>query len=309
MVATTGAVSPWRRMRKAWRSRGAQEARTAYTLLLVPMGLLGVFHAFPFVLSVLVSLIYWNPNKWYFVGLDNYVHVLKDSVFWLAMRNAAVYSLLAMPVGLIFSLLVASLIARMASDALRSLFRGGFYLPGVVSGVVMSAVWLWILSPSSGAINGVLSLFGIDSINWLGNYKTALFALVLMYWLTSHGGAIVILSAAITNIPKDYYESSRLDGARWRDELLHITIPLIRPALLYEIVSGTIGTFQVFTPVYIMTRGGPANSTMTISFLIYQTGFDQFDFGRATAQTILMAAVVLALAIIQLKFLSVDVEY
>ena len=146
-------------------------------------------------------------------------------------------------------------------------------------------------------------------INWLGNYKTALFALVLMYWLTSHGGAIVILSAAITNIPRDYYGSARLDGARWRDELLHITIPLIRPALLYEVVSSTIGTFQVFTPVYIMTRGGPANSTMTISFLIYQTGFDQFDFGRATSQTILMAAVVLALAIIQLKFLSVDVEY
>jgi multiple sugar transport system permease protein len=195
------------------------------------------------------------------------------------------------------------------AKGLQTFYKSAFYLPSVTSSIIISLIWLWIFNPSFGLLNAGLNLLGFDSVAWLGNTNTALIALIGMQVVMGGGSSIVLLSAALARIPRDLYEVAILDGASRGTVFRHIILPLIRPVLLYLVVTGTINTFQVFEVIYVMTQGGPQFATITVVYLIYQTAFQQFQLGLASAQAIVLFIVTLILAAIQFRWLGQNVEY
>ena len=224
------------------------------------------------------------------------------------MEHTFVYAFFVVTAWLISSLTVATLIQPMPNK-LQALFRGAFYLPNVISIVVISLVWIWIFEPQFGFFNYLLGLLGAEPVRWLQNPRIALWSIVLSTILIVPGSGVVIYSAAISAIPRDYYEAAEVEGANGLQKAFHITLPLLNPTTLYLMVIYTIAGFQIFERVYIMTGGGPINRTTTIVQLIYQTAFSDFNFGRASAQGLVLFAIIAAFSIIQFKFLSSDIEY
>ena len=205
-------------------------------------------------------------------------------------------------------MLVASLIQPL-SNRVQSLFRAAFYLPNVISIVVISLVWIWIFEPDYGFFNFLLTLVGLPKVLWLQNPDLALWSIVLSTVLIVPGSGVVLYSAAMGSVPRDYYEAADVEGASALQKLIHITFPLLKPTTLYLTVIYTIAGFQIFERVYIMTGGGPINSTTTIVQLIFQTAFSDFNFGRASAEALILFAIIATFSFVQFKFLSTDVEY
>lgn len=243
-----------------------------------------------------------------FVGLGNFRDLAKSSLFWLTMRHTFMYAFFVVVAWITSSLVVASLIQPLPGKV-QSFFRGAFYLPYVTSIVVISLVWLWIFQPDLGFFNYMLSQLGLPKVLWLQNPRIALWAIILSTVLVVPGTGVVLYSAAMGSVPREYYEAAEVEGASALHKLWHITFPLLKPTTLYLMVIYTIAGFQIFERVYIMTGGGPINSTMTIVQLIYLTAFSDFNFGRASAQALVLFAIIVTFSILQFKFLSSDVEY
>lgn len=183
-------------------------------------------------------------------------------------------------------------------------------MPVVASGVALSVVWLWIFDPMPGGIlNQLIRLFGIENQNWLGTSATAMFSLVLMSWLSSHGTSIIIYLAGLLGIDQTYYEAADIDGANFFQKLWHIVVPCVKPATLFLLVTGVIGSFQVFQNAYLMTGGGPNHATTMVGLLIFNNAFTYFDFGKAAAQSLILAVIIALISIIQFKYAGKDVEY
>jgi multiple sugar transport system permease protein len=191
----------------------------------------------------------------------------------------------------------------------QSLFRGAFYLPYVTSIIVISLVWIYIFQPEYGFLNWLLGLFGIPRVLWLQDPNIALWSLILSTILVVPGTGVVLYSASIGSIPRELYEAAEVEGASAVQKWWRITVPLLKPTTLYLMVIYTIAGFQVFERVYIMTGGGPINRTTTIVQLIYMTAFSDFNFGRASAQALVLFAIIAIFSFVQFRFLSTDVEY
>ncbi|EAQ6393102.1 sugar ABC transporter permease, partial [Salmonella enterica] len=192
----------------------------------------------------------------------------------------------------------------------QTFFKATLYLPAVASGVTISIVWLAIFDPTdSGLLNRFLGLFGLDPVIWLGQSGTALFSLILMNWLGSHGAGIILYLAAMGGIPKSLYEAADIDHASGWTQFSKITWPLLKPTTLYLLVTGVITSFQVFISVYLMTQGGPNFATTTIAYLIYETAFKFYEFGLASAQSFVLAIIIIVISVIQFKYFSSDIEY
>jgi multiple sugar transport system permease protein len=192
----------------------------------------------------------------------------------------------------------------------QSFFKGVYYLPVVASGVALSVVWLWIFDPLRGGIlNQLLSFFGFSSMNWLGSSGSAMFSLVLMSWMSSHGTGIIIYLAGLLGIDDTYYEAAELDGANFFQKLRHIVVPSLKPATLFLLVTGVIGSFQVFQNAFLMTGGGPDNATTMVGLLIFNNAFTYFDFGKAAAQSLILALIIAGISVIQFKYAGKEVEY
>jgi len=223
--------------------------------------------------------------------------------------NTLVYTVLTVPVALILSFGVAIMIMPLKKWA-QTTFKAIYYLPAVASGVALSVVWLWIYDPMPGGIlNQLIGLVGIENQNWLGSSSTSMFSLVLMSWLSSHGTSIIIYVAALLGIDESYYEAAEIDGATFWQKMWHIVIPCLKPTTLFLLVTGVIGSFQVFQNAYLMTGGGPDHSTTMVGLLIFDTAFKYFEFGKAAAQSLILALIIGIIAFIQFKFLGKDVEY
>lgn len=242
------------------------------------------------------------------MGLENFRTVLRDPLFGIALRNTAVFTAAVVVFWLGKALLIAYLLDPL-SHGLQTFYKSAFYLPAVTSSVIISLVWLWIFNPTFGLLNAFMSLLGLEPVTWLGNTSTALPALIAMQVIMGGGSSIVLLSAALARIPRDLYEVAIMDGASRGVTFRQIVLPLIRPTLLYLVVTGTINTFQVFDSIYIMTGGGPQFATITVVYLIYQTAFRQFELGLASAQAILLFLITFALAAVQFRWLGQNVEY
>lgn len=280
-----------------------------YAFIAVALVVFAVFTAYPVVSAFIISFQDYKPLGSTFVGFDNYIDSFKDSLFWKSMVNTVVYTILTVPVALIISFGVAILILPL-NKKLQTTFKAIYYLPAVASGVALSVVWLWIFDPMpTGILNQVLGFFGINNQNWLGSSSTSMFSLVLMSWLSSHGTSIIIYLAALLGIDDSYYEAAELDGASFIKKLWYIVIPCLKPTTLFLLVTGVIGSFQVFQNAYLMTGGGPDNATTMVGLLIFNNAFKYFEFGKAAAQSLVLALIIGVISLVQFKFLGKDVEY
>jgi len=281
----------------------------AYAFIIVALLVYALFTAYPVLSAFIISFQEYSPRGSTYIGLDNYTSIFQSDLFWKSIRNTILYTVLTVPVALILSFAVAIMIMPL-KKRLQTTFKAIYYLPAVASGVALAVVWLWIFDPmSAGVLNRFIGLFGIDSQNWLGSSSTAMFSLVLMSWLSSHGTAIIIYVAALLGIDSSYYEAADIDGANFIQKMWHIVIPCLKPTTLFLLVTGVIGSFQVFQNAYLMTGGGPNHATTMVGLLIFDTAFKYFEFGKAAAQSLLLALMIGIVAFLQFKFLGKDVEY
>ncbi|KIL42392.1 spermidine/putrescine ABC transporter permease [Gordoniibacillus kamchatkensis] len=281
----------------------------AYAFIAVPVLLFLVFTLYPVGWAFVISFQKYGILKSTWVGFDNYTYMFKDDVFWKSMRNTVIFTIGTVPVNILISFGLAFLIFQLKQRA-QTFFKAVLYLPTVASGVTLSIVWIAIFDPTpSGMLNRLLIQLGLDPVIWLGQKSTALFSLMLMSWLGSHGSGIILYLAAMGGIPKSLYEAADIDHASGWKKFSRITWPLLKPTTLYLLVTGVITSFQVFISVYLMTQGGPDFATTTIAYLIYQTAFNFNQFGLASAQAFVLAAVIVIVSVLQFKFFSTDIEY
>jgi multiple sugar transport system permease protein len=283
-------------------------ARHAYLFLAPFLFFFLAFTILPILLTVVISFQDVGIRTTTWVGLDNYADLADDAVFWRAVVNSIVVTAVVVPVATIVSLAIAA-IAVTLPMRWQSLARGGFYLPAIASALVLTMVWLWILHPVHGILNWVISPLGIGPIEWLGRSNTALASVMLVVLSFSLGQPVILFIAALNGIPREIYEAARLDGATAFREFVRISVPLVRPVLALVVIILTLGTFQIFVIVKVMTLGGPANATQSLVFRIWQLAFTRGDFGAAAAIAVVLLVIGLGIAIFQMRFISTDVTY
>ena len=300
-------------VRIARRRALSPETRRGLTmgLLFISPWILGflAFQVYPFVMSFYYSLTFFpvlDVPKW--IGLRNYVRLMDDPRFLTSLYNSAYYALFAVPLSAISGILLAMLL-NMRVRAL-SFFRTIYYLPSITPVVASAIVWLWMFNPRTGVVNFLLSLVGIQGPGWLGSPVWAKPALILMsVW--SVGGAIVIYLAALQDVPRELLEASELDGANKVRQIWHVTLPMISPVILFNLITGLIGAFQYFTEVHVMTQGSgrPADSTLMMSIYLWQTAFQYFNMGYASAQAWILFLIIVFFTIILFKISGRVVYY
>jgi multiple sugar transport system permease protein len=280
----------------------------AYLFLAFPLLMFLLYAVYPIVWTLVISFQVYHPVQSRWVGLANYRALLSNDLVWNAVRVTATYTAWTVPVGIALALLVSAFVYQ-ASARAQLFFKSAYYLPGVTSAVVLALVWQYMFDPAYGLLNYLLSLAGRPGMQWLADYRTALPSLILMALVGGQGAAIIFTTAAMGSIPREVYEAARIDGAGWLTEFRSITLPLLRPTLLYLLVIATIGSFQVFTPAYVMTKGGPSYATNTLVYQIYDSAFNQMNFSLAAAESVLVGVVLIAVSAAQYRWLSTDVEY
>lgn len=280
-----------------------------YAFIAVALIVFCIFTVYPMISALITSFQKYKPLGSTFVGFDNYITTFTSSLFYKAIRNTVIYTIFTVPLSLLISFMVAVLILPLRKKA-QSLFKSMYYLPAVASGVALSVVWLWIYDPlPSGLLNQIIKLFGISNQNWLGSSSTAMFSMILMALLSGHGTNIIIYLAALLGVPDSFFEAADLDGATFFQKLHYIVIPLVKPTTLFLLVTGIIGSFQVFMNAYMMTGGGPDNNTTMIGLLIFNNAFKYSDYGLACAQALILTVVIAAVSMLQFKLMGEDVEY
>ncbi len=290
-------------------SLGRSDAVWGYLFILPAIILFLIFTAYPLISAFTISFQKYRPMGSEFVGLQNFKGTFDSSLFWKAIWNTVVYTVGSVPVSLIISFSLATLMSPLRRWA-QTFFKAAYYLPVLASGVTLSIVWLWIFNPLEGGLaNRLLAMFGMETQNWLGTSKTAMLSLLIMTWLGNHGKNIIIYSAAILGIDNSLFEAADIEGASYWTKVWRIIIPLLKPTTLFLLVTGIIASFQVFQTAYLMTGGGPNNATTTIGFLIFRNAFTYFDYGAACAQALILTAIIVALTAVQFKWLGSDVEY
>jgi multiple sugar transport system permease protein len=252
------------------------------------------FQVFPFFASLYYSFTFYSildTPKW--IGLTNYQNLAQDPRFATALYNSTYYALFAVPLGSITAILLALLLNTRVRGL--SLFRTIFYLPSITPVVASAIVWLWMFNPRSGVINYLLSLVGIAGPGWLGSPEWAKPALILMS-LWGVGSAVLIYLAALQDVPRELLEAAELDGASRARQFWHVTLPMISPVILFNVITGLIAAFQYFTEVHVMTggSGSPAGSTLMMSIYLWQTAFQFFKMGYAAAQAWVLFVIVIA---------------
>jgi multiple sugar transport system permease protein len=278
--------------------------RVGYLFILPSLIHIVAFLFIPLIFSFFLSFRDWTRPTFTdapYIGLGNYEFLMGDRRFWQAMGNSAYYTALAVPLGMAFSLAIALVM----NQKLRGvyLFRMLFFMPVVSSWVAVSIIWLTLLDPNVGIVNYVLGWFGLPPINWLGDPRSAMPAIVLIAIWKSAGFNMVIWLAGLQAIPQELYEAAEIDGANRWQTFWRLTLPLLAPTSFFLAVTGVISSFQVFTPVYVLTRGGPLDSTNTAVFHIYRRAFQEFDFGYASAQSWVLFAVIFIATVIQLIYM------
>lgn len=278
-------------------------------LFILPVILLfGMFTFKPMVEGILFSFLRIGVKTRTFIGLKNYTNMTIDPLFWTALKNTLGFVLMIVPLQVILSLIIALVVSRY-SNRIQSLFRGAFYLPAVTAGVVMSCVWFWIFSPLYGPLNHILSFIGLGSIMWLSDPNLARLAvsMVAVNWTTGFG--IILYLSALAGIPRQIYEAAQIDGAGTFQKFFRITLPLIVPITVFILIISTIGIFQIWEAIFLLTAGGPAYATTSIVFRIYQLGFVHFNFGQASAYATVLLLMIFIVAFFEFKWLNREIEF
>ncbi|MEK3890770.1 carbohydrate ABC transporter permease [Bacillus sp. FSL K6-3431] len=257
------------------------------------IGLL-VFYGYPLFSSLYYSLTSYSilqPGK--FVGLENYVTLFNDDLFWKSINNTVYFAILFVPLSIIFGIALAMMLNLNVKG--MSYYRTFFFLPTLVPHVALAVLWLWLLDPEFGLVNNLLAQVGISGPPWLGGQYWSKPSLIFMS-LWGIGQAIVIYLAGLNDISEEYYEAAKVDGANWFQTTFRITIPMLTPVIFYNLVMGVIGAFQQFTLPYTLTQGSgqPANSMKFYVMHLYDNGFNYFRMGYASAMAWILFIIIMA---------------
>lgn len=293
------------------------DARTAYLFILPAYIPFLIFVVYPLVDGLRLSFYEAGINKakWKFVGFQNFIRLFTtDNVFQIALWNTLLFVVIVVPVTLVFTIFIAVIVYPLPKVP-QSFIRMAFYMPVVSGGVILSMVWIWIFNRDFGLLNylldaiGFYRLTGMEKIGWLALTETALPSLALVVISWTLGQPLILFLAALGGIPEELYDAAKIDGANSWQVFWKITLPLLKPTTLFNLVTQTIGVFQVFVVVLLMTSGGPANATQTIVFRIYENGFIFYKYGYAAAMGVVLLIIVGAVAYFQFKFLGSEIEY
>lgn len=267
-----------------------------------------LFALLPIGFTVYLSLFRWKlyrPDKT-FVGLNNYQYSASDPAFLNSIWNSLKYALVAVPSGIIVALAIAIMLNQ--KMRLSAFFRTIYYLPAISSGVAISMVWIYIFLPENGLLNTLLGHIGFKDIDFLGKSETALWALAFMSIWTGLGPKVVLFMAGLIGVPQTLYEAAELDGATGWRAFRSITLPMLIPTTLFVVVTSTISAIQVFTPVYMMTKGGPEDSTEVVGYHIYSEAWTSFNTGLASAKSFILFILIAAVAYIQFRMTKKQLE-
>ena len=259
-----------------------------------------VFVAFPVIFALFMSLQNWNGfNAPQFIGLGNFQAFLSDPIFWQALGNTAVYTLLTVPVAILFSLGVAVLLGRNVRGV--AFFRAAMFIPVVTSALAIGVIWKWIYDYDNGLINDVLSLINLPQVPWLTVNPWPMIGLAIIGVWKSFGLTAIILFAALQSVPESLLEAAAIDGAGAVRRFWSVTLPLIAPAVLFVSITSFINSFQVFDQIYYMTNGGPEYGTTVLNFLVFERGFRDNQYGAAAALAYVMFAIIFVVTLVQLR--------
>ena len=281
----------------------------AWLLLLPALVLLVAFTHWPAVATVIDSL-YATPQGSRpppFVGLDNYDGLIADPVFWQALRNNAVYAVVTIPISVVLALVMALAVNHALPG--RAPLRMAYFLPTMLPMIAVANIWLFFYTPDYGLFDRIVGVFGGGRHNWLGDPATALPAMMLVAVWKEAGFFMIFYLAALQTMPTDLKEAAALEGSSWWNYFRRVTLPLLMPTSLFVLVNAVINAFRVIDHVVVMTHGGPDNATTLLLFYIYETGFRFWDTGSAAAATVVLLAILGALAAFQFGVLGRRIHY
>ncbi len=279
----------------------AIEARDGYLFALPWIAGFMLFYLGPIVATFILSFTeYKIPLSPEWVGLNNYISLFtQDAQFGIALYNTVYYSVFVVPLSICGSLVMAMLMNK----DLRGItaYRTAVYLPSVTSGVAVALLWLWLLDPNIGIINYILGKLGLPQPLWLQSEKWAKPALILMQLSYIGGNTMIVFLSGLQGVPQSLYEAADIDGANWWYKFRYITIPMLSPIILFNLIMAVINSFQVFTQAFVMTQGGPNNATMFYVYYLYNVAFWWGRLGYASALAWILFIIVFILTVIQLK--------
>jgi multiple sugar transport system permease protein len=281
-------------------------SRAAWVFVTPGLALIGVFFAVPVIGSFLLSFtdfdIYsiGDPASTRFIGLENYRTLFTTPLFWTALKNTTYYVAVGGPLSVAVSL-AAAIAVNSKAVRWKPFFRSAFFAPWVTSLVAVALVWRFVYHPQYGPLNAMLGAVGIGPIDWLGNPRWAMPAIILVSVWKNFGYNMLVFLAGLQTIPEELYEAADLDGAGvWR-RFRHVTLPMLGPTLVFVGVVTMIAAFQIFSEPYVMTQGGPLKSTLTLMLFMYEQGFRWWRLGFAAAVAVVLFLLTLVGTLVQLR--------
>jgi len=262
-----------------------------------------VFAAFPVVFSIVLTFFNWNiisPMEWN--GLGNWKHIISDRLFWKSILNTLKFLVVHIPLQIIIALALAEVLNQ--KIRLRGFFRAAFFMPVVISGVVVTIMWQQLLSYENGIINRLLVSIGLGKIGWLTDPDVSMISIALMATWKNVGLYVILFLVGLQTVPKQYYEAADLEGASHWQKFTRITIPMINPTIFMVMVLSTLGGFSLFIEPYILTGGGPMNSTLSAVLYIYKEAFEYYHMGYSATLGLFFALMIVLVVLIQKRFIE-----
>lgn len=282
------------------------ESRAAFLFLAPAIFLLAVFFFAPVIAGFGLSLTDFDlytigdPHNLRFLGFRNYADLLGSSIFWTAFLNTLYFALVGGPLNVVVSLAAALLINARLTRA-KAFFRTVYFAPVVTTLVAVAIVFKYLYHPRFGMLNRALAAAGVPTIDWLGNPKLAMLAIILLSVWKTFGYTMIIFVAGLQQIPEELYEAARIDGAgAWR-QFRHVTLPMLGPTFLFVGIVVAVAQLQIFAEPYVMTRGGPLNKTLTMVMLMYEQGFKFWRMGYAAAVAFVLFLIIGAATLLQMR--------
>ena len=264
-----------------------------------------IFSAFPIFFSFFLIFHRWNivgPMKW--VGLANFNMMFSDPLFWTSIYNTMIFLLIHIPLQVVVALVLAEVLNQKIKA--RTFFRAAFFMPVVVSGVVVTILWKQLYSTDTGLLNALLLAIGFGKVEWLTSTAMAMPSIAIMATWKNVGLYMILFLAGLQSVPAYMYEAADIDGATTLQKFRYITIPAINPVIIMVLILSTIGGFSLFIEPYVMTGGGPLNSTLSTVLYIYRQGFSFYKMGYAATLGFMLAAIIFTVVLIQRKFIEQD---
>ena len=264
-----------------------------------------VFTAFPVVFSLVLTFHKWNiisPMEW--IGFGNWQHVFSDRLFWISLLNTLKFLIIHIPLQIIIALALAEVLNQ--KIRMRGFFRAAFFMPLVVSGVVVTILWQQLFAYDTGVINRLLISLGLGKVGWLIDPDVAMISIALMATWKNVGLYVILFLVGLQTVPKQYYEAADLEGASHWQKFIRITVPMINPTIFMVVVLSTLGGFSLFIEPYIMTGGGPLNSTLSSVLYIYKQAFEYYHMGYSATLGVFFAFLIILVVVLQKKFIETE---